>query len=346
MPRTRSLAWAQLKIGIITIVALTLAAILIFALSGSGGFSWERYELKTNFSNTAGLIEGSQVRIAGVPVGSVTDIAFAGDRVEVTFEISREMQARVTTDSRASLGSVSLLGEAAVDITAATTGTPIAEGGTVPPGPAAGSMTDTLATASKTAEAATALIEDIRAGRGSVGKMFTDDALYTELNAFVAAAEEVASNVNRGRGTLGRLATNDTTARALEASLTNLQDVTARIRNGEGSIGKLLTDDALSRSLTSTTQNLDAITGRLSKGEGTLGQMMTNDQLFQRLNSMSNRMDTLVASLNAGEGTAGALLRDKQLYENINSTVVEVRGLVEAIKADPRKYLNVRVSLF
>ena len=45
-------------------------------------------------------------------------------------------------------------------------------------------------------------------------------------------------------------------------------------------------------------------------------------------------------------GTAGALLRDKQLYDNINTTVVEVLSLVEAIKADPRKYLNVRVSLF
>jgi phospholipid/cholesterol/gamma-HCH transport system substrate-binding protein len=346
MPRTRSLAWAELKIGIITIASLTLAAILIFALSGAGGFSWERYELKTTFTNIAGLIEGSQVRISGVPVGKVTGIAFVGDRVEVTFEISKEMQSRVTTESRAGLGSVSLLGEAAVDITASTTGTPIPEGGTVPPGPAVGSMTDTLATASKTAESATALIEDIRAGRGTVGKLFTDDTLHTELNAFITAAEQVASNVNRGRGTLGRLATNDATARALEGSLQNLEAVTARIRSGEGSLGKLLNDDALSRSLTSATTNLDTITGRLSKGEGTLGQLMTNDQLFKQLTSMSNRLDGVMASLQQGEGTAGQLLRDKQLYENMNAAVAEMKNLITDIRADPRKYLNVRVSLF
>ena len=42
----------------------------------------------------------------------------------------------------------------------------------------------------------------------------------------------------------------------------------------------------------------------------------------------------------------GLLLNDKQMYEKINATVDEVRGLVAAIKADPKKYLNVRVSIF
>jgi len=54
----------------------------------------------------------------------------------------------------------------------------------------------------------------------------------------------------------------------------------------------------------------------------------------------------LIASLNQGEGTAGQLLQDKQLYENMNGAVVELRNLVKAITADPRKFLNVRVSLF
>src|SRR5262245_26408480 len=96
MPRTRSLAWSELKIGIVTVAALGLAGTLIFMLSGAGGFSWQRYSLKTVFDNIAGLNEGSQVRIAGVPVGAVTNIDFLGDRVEVTFAISHDMQQRVT----------------------------------------------------------------------------------------------------------------------------------------------------------------------------------------------------------------------------------------------------------
>ena len=61
---------------------------------------------------------------------------------------------------------------------------------------------------------------------------------------------------------------------------------------------------------------------------------------------MSDRFDKVAASLQQGQGTMGLLLQDKQMYEKINATVDEVRGLVAAIKADPRKYLNVRVSIF
>ena len=50
--------------------------------------------------------------------------------------------------------------------------------------------------------------------------------------------------------------------------------------------------------------------------------------------------------MNAGEGTAGQLLRDKQLYENMNQAVGELRDLFAEIKKDPKKYLNVKVSIF
>ena len=80
MPRTRSLAWAELKIGIIAVFALVMAGLLIFAVGGSGGFFWQRYPLKARFANVAGLKSGSPVRVAGVEVGSVTDVELVGRR--------------------------------------------------------------------------------------------------------------------------------------------------------------------------------------------------------------------------------------------------------------------------
>ena len=346
MPRTRSLAWAELKIGLISIAALALAAVLIFALTGSAGFSWERYALKTVFTNIAGLNEGSLVRIAGVPVGSVTNIGFVGDRVEVTLEISEEMRPRVTTGSTAALGSVSLLGEAAVDITPSTAGTPIPEWGYIPSGVAVGSLAEVTTRATQGIEQMSGLLRDIRAGRGTVGQLFTNDALYQEMNALVAAAENVVQSVNAGHGTLGRLANDPAAAEALERSMQNFEMITARIRAGEGSLGKFLTDDTFAQSLSKTTSNLDAITGRINRGEGTAGALVSDRELYNRLNSMSERLDTVMSGLQQGEGTAGQLLRDKQLYENMNGAVGELRALVRDIRADPRKFLNVRVSLF
>ena len=346
MPRTRSLAWSELKIGIVSIFAIGIAGLLIFMVSGEGGMFWQRYSIKTVFADIAGLKEGAPVRVAGVEVGSVSSLDFVGDRVEVTMEVSKDQQARITNQSKAVLGSVSLLGEAAVDITANSRGTPVQEWGYVPSGPAPGTLTSVAEQATEGLKQTTALVEDIRAGRGTLGKLMTDEALYNELNQFVTASEEVMRGLTEGRGTLGRLATNPAAAQALERSLQNLEMVTARIRNGEGSLGHLVNDPAFGRSVTSATANLDAITGRMNRGEGTAGKLMTDAELYNRLNSMADRLDKLGAGLNQGEGTAGQLLHDKQLYENMNGAVTEVRALVKDIRADPRKYLNVRVSIF
>jgi phospholipid/cholesterol/gamma-HCH transport system substrate-binding protein len=346
MPRTRSLAWAELKIGLLSLVALAIAAVFIFLLTGANGFFWQRYPIKTVFPEVAGLKEGAPVRVAGVEVGSVVGIEFVGDRVEVSMEVLKENRPRITNTSHATLGSVSLLGEAAVDLTASSAGTPIQDWGYVRSQRASGSLASVADSATAGLEEATELMQDIRAGRGTLGRLFTDDALYRELTSLVSSAEVVANNVNQGRGTLGRLVNDPTAARALESSMENLQAMTARIRAGEGSLGKLLNDDSLAASMKSATANLDAFTGRINRGEGTIGKLATDRALYDRMNSVSERLDKVVTALQAGEGTAGQLLRDKQLYENMNGTMAELRDLVAAIRKDPKRFLNVRVSLF
>jgi phospholipid/cholesterol/gamma-HCH transport system substrate-binding protein len=346
MPRTRSLGWAELKIGMVTAFAIIMAMTLIFLLSGEGGFFWQRYSVKTLFPNAAGLKPGAPVRLAGVEVGSVREVDLSGNQVEVVMEINRNYQQHVTTDSRASLGSVSLLGESAVDITASRSGLPIPEWGYVPSGPAVGSLAEVTTKATEGIEQLTVILQDIRGGRGTIGRLFSDDALYREMNSLVAAAEDVVQNVNAGRGTLGRLANDPTAARSLETSLQNFEAISARIRAGEGTLGKFLTDESVARSVSSTSANLNEITGRINRGEGTAGRLITDRALYDRLNSMSDRLDKVMAGLQQGEGTAGRLLRDRELYENMNSAVGELRQLVRDIRADPRKFLNVRVSIF
>jgi phospholipid/cholesterol/gamma-HCH transport system substrate-binding protein len=346
MPRTRSLAWSELKIGLMSIFALVVATAFIFLLTGSNGFFWQRYSIKTVFPDVAGLKEGAPVRVAGVEVGTVTGVEFVGDRVEVLMEVLKENRPRITSTSIATLGSVSLLGEAAVDITASSGGMTIQDWGYVPSRRASGSLSSVADSANASIEEATALMKDLRAGKGTLGRLFTDEQLYKELIGLVSSAEQVANTMNQGRGTIGRLMNNPAAARSLENSLDNLQAVTARIRAGEGSLGKLLNDDSLATSLKSATGNLDAFTGRINRGEGTLGKLATDQELYNRLNSVSDRLDKVVGALQQGEGTAGQLLHDKQLYENMNGTMVEIRDLVAAIKKDPKRYLNVRVSLF
>ncbi len=183
MPRTRSLAWAELKIGIVAVAAMVLATMIIVAVGGAGGFSWQRYELKTKFPDVKGLKSGAVVRVAGVEVGKVTDVALSGAEVEVLLEVKKGNEQRITTDSRASIGSLSLLGEPVIDISPTTTGTPLKDGDYIPAGRAPGQLADVADGARESLEQMTAMLKDIRAGKGTVGKLFSDDELYKEITA-------------------------------------------------------------------------------------------------------------------------------------------------------------------
>lgn len=346
MPRTRSLKWSELKIGIMAVVALVIAAALILALGGEGGFFWQRYNLKVKFSNAGGVQRGSPVRLAGVTVGAVTDIQFSGSDVEMLLELREDMQDRVRTTSRATIGAVSLLGEGAVDITATTTGEPIQAGGYVPSDPPPAQLSDVTAQANKGITELTSLIQDVRAGKGTVGKLVTDEQLYADLQQFTAAARDVTQGLSTGKGTLGQLLNNPESARQLEASLKNLTAITEKINKGQGSLGQLMNDPALAKNLNEVTANFSSLSASLNKGEGTMGQLMKNDALYKRLDAVTTNLEQLTASLNQGQGTMGQLMKDKQLYDNMNRTITEMQQLLADIRKDPKKYLNLRMSIF
>jgi phospholipid/cholesterol/gamma-HCH transport system substrate-binding protein len=346
MPRTRSLKWSELKIGIMAVVAIFIAASLILTLGGQGGFFWQRYKLKARFPNAGGVKSGSPVRVAGVDVGSVTGIHFAGSEVEMDLQLRKDTRERVRTASRATIGSVSLLGEGAVDITATTTGDPIPEFGYVPAGPAAAQMSEVTTKASEGITSLTGLIDDIRAGRGTVGKLMTDDDLYQDLQRFTAAARDVTQNLQRGKGTLGQLLNNPESGQQLEASLRNLTAITDKINKGQGSLGQLMNDPAFAKSLTSATSNFESLSAKLNKGEGSAGKLMNDAALYNRLNAVTGQLEQLTTKLNQGEGTMGQLMQDRQLYDNMNKTVTELHALVADIRKDPKKFLSAKISIF
>jgi phospholipid/cholesterol/gamma-HCH transport system substrate-binding protein len=346
MPRTRSIAWSELKVGIIGVAALALVSFLIFQVGGEGGFWQARYPLKTRFVDTGGLKAGAVVRLNGKEVGTVESVEFSGTELEVVLELQEEVRSLVTTNTRAVVGSLGLLGEPIVDLRSRPGGRVLSDWEYVASTASAASMADLTTTASEGLQQLNQLLADARAGRGTLGKLVADDALYTEMHAFVASAAQLSRAINSGRGTMGSLINDPSVHNALKSSLENLQTMTARINSGQGALGRFLNDEATGRSLSSTMANMDQVTGRLTRGEGTAGKLLTDQQLYDRLNSMAGRVDEVVNGLNAGRGTAGQLLQDRALYENMNRAVTELRDLLGEIRKDPRKYLRVNVSIF
>lgn len=346
MPRTRSIGWAQLKIGIVAVAAMVLASMLILAVGGQGGFPWQRYPLRAEFADVQGMKTGAVVRIAGKDVGKVVAVDFDGDGIVVGLELSQDVRSLVTDQSVASIGTLSLLGEPLVDITPASAGTPLPDGATLTTSAAAGGIAQTAAAAEATLEQVRSLLEGVQAGKGSMGKLVTDDALYAEFTGLLEKANTVAMQVSAGKGTVSALLNDPSAYVAMKASLDDLQAMTAGIRRGEGPLGTLFADEALGRSLSSTATNLESVSGRLNRGEGTVGKLLNDSELYDRLDALTARLDGLVSGLSSGKGTAGQLLHDTALYDNMNQAATSLNELLAAIKADPRKHLTVRVSIF
>ena len=346
MPRTRSLAWSELKIGALTVFALVMAGLLVFAVGGAGGFFWQRYPLKTRFQNIATVRSGTPVRVAGIEMGVVSEVKLVGTGVEAWLEVADEVRPLITNQSLAVIGAISLLGEGAIDITPAPGGTPIPEWGYVPSGVDPTSIAALSGVAGRGLDETAELIAELRAGKGTLGRLFTDDTAYRDMEALMASATRVADAVRNGRGSVGRLLDDPRVYNELVASTSALNKITGTIARGEGSLGRLLNDPALARSATAAAASVDQVAGRLARGEGTAGKLLTDETLFARVNATAQRLDDLTARLQAGQGTAGMLLQDRQLYENMSAAVTELRGLVSDIRKDPKKFLNVKVSLF
>ena len=346
MPRTRSLAWSELKIGIVAVVAIAMAVMFVIAVGGQGGFSWQQYDLITKFPDVKGLKSGAVVRVAGVEVGKVDEVKLTGSEVEVRLKVNEENKSRITDQSRATIGSLSLLGEPVIDLLPATQGRQLQEGDFLPAGRAPGQLADVAEGATQSLQQVTGILQDIRAGKGTVGKLFTDDQIYQEVNGLIHSAGVVASELAKGRGTVAMMIRDPAAYNRMNSALGYLQDSLKRINAGEGSLGRLLKDEALAKSLTSASANFDQVTARLNRNDNTMGRLLTERELYDKFNSLTTRIDALTDGLQKGEGSAGRLLKDKELYDHLNAAASEMRQLIGDIRKDPKKYLNVRVSIF
>src|SRR5438477_3029525 len=112
--RTRS------RVGIIVFAALVIFGGIILTIGGKSGFFLARTSYFARFPNTQGLIEGNQVRLAGVSVGAVRKIEVPkrpGEDLTIHFDIERRYQHLVKTDSRVEIKTIGLLGDKYLEVT-------------------------------------------------------------------------------------------------------------------------------------------------------------------------------------------------------------------------------------
>ena len=97
------------------VVLLVAAIFLVFAYSSSGiGGSVSGYDLNAKFFNAEGLRIGSDVRLSGVKVGSVTEQTLDAKTYQAVIGMTLRTDVQLPEDSVAKISSSGLLGDAYV----------------------------------------------------------------------------------------------------------------------------------------------------------------------------------------------------------------------------------------
>src|SRR5262249_10054591 len=138
MPQRKQIVWAELKVGLLTLVSIVLLVVGIFLVTGRTGFFTKTVVVRTLAPDAGGLRGGAPVRLAGIDVGKVKEVRISGleDRtraVEITMEINRDNFSQLRSDSEAFLAAEGLLGERYVNLSKGSqSAAPVSADATIP----------------------------------------------------------------------------------------------------------------------------------------------------------------------------------------------------------------------
>ena len=357
MPSQKQLKWSQLRVGLTLLFASITLAVLIFVMSGTGGWFTRKITLRSYFDNAGGLREGAPVRLAGVDIGNVTGIRIVPNKlttpVEVTMKVNTKYKFNLRKDSITLLSTAGVLGETYVDIDSSTASAAEAKDGDTLAARSQPELQDVVRASQGTLQNIDTLLKRvdrimafIESGQGSIGKVIYDPALYNQLNATVVEFKGLVDDIQNGKGSLGPLFTNDEMYKKAIGAIDKLNAIVDDLQQGKGAAGKLLKDPELYDNANKTIANVRQLTDDINAGKGAIGKMAHDQEFAAKLQTTMNNLASLSERLEKGEGTAGLLFKDPALYNNSNQMLMEARELVKSIRENPKKYLTFHVKVF
>ncbi len=357
MPSQKQVKWSQLKVGLTVLIASLVLMILIFLMNQSGGVFTRKIILRSYFDNASGLVSGAPVRFQGVDVGNVMAIRIVANKqltpVEVDMKVMAKYREAIRKNSVTSLETAGVLGSTYVEIDSSQAAGPVAEDGDVLNTREHPDFNDVVRSSQSTLQNMDALIKRldriiafVESGQGSIGKLIYDPGLYNRLNTTLNEFQTIAGDVSNGKGSLGKLVASDELYQKANSTVDKLNLIIDDIQAGKGTAGKFLKDPTLYNSANETVANLKKFTDDVNAGKGALGKLTRDEEFAAKLQNTMNRLSSIADQLDSGQGTMGKLLKDPTLYTNTDQMLIETRGLVKAIRENPKRYLTFRVKVF
>ncbi len=325
-------------VGVSVLVVITvLVGTVLWLNQSSIGERRDKLVVRTRDVGGAGL--GSPVMIRGVQSGRIDQVTL-GDNGWVVVRLALDPDITMPDDPVVLLQSASLFGEWQANLLSA-----------------AGVPADR--------ELRAAITEARGAGDTLPGALLPDIAQLTAVAGRIAGdVAEVADRVRtvfddsaalEMRSTIRSVA--DLSAelqRTVARQSRNLDSVSVDVQRGVRDLGiAAAVIDSVARRVDASTSRgeIQSIVGTVQQAASELlasaRQLRTLSVDVERTQVRLERAvasaDSVFAKVNRGDGTMGRLVNDPQLYSNSDSLMIELRALVADIRANPRKYFNLRI---
>lgn len=297
----------ELSIGISVTVA-TLIVVLGILLLGKSNFLVNGMLVNMTVQNAEGLGVGDDVLYRGIVAGSVQSISLGPRGVLVVLKLPGAP--KIPDNSTFSIRDSSLLGGKEVDITAGTSSAYLQPNAEV-----AGQSQPGLLNIAQQSSGLSQRLNTILGNVDTLSGPQTTQNLYAALQSLTELTNSlqllVSANTHNVSSTLANLKNVSASA---TTTMSNLNQISSENRT---SVHSLLVE------MNATTRQLQSVIQQTSVTVAELNQVLK--------------------SLQDGRGSLGKLMVDDSLYVEMKAAVQQFDSLVKDIKANPKKYVTVKI---
>lgn len=310
------------KLGMFVVVGILLFIVIIYVIGINRNLFGSNFILNSQFKNVSGLKVGSNVRLSGINIGTVSKIEFITDSlVLVRLLIKDEFQQYIKIDALASIGSDGLVGDKVLIIEPGSYSKSVVKDNGIIASNSTIEIEDVMKSIKKSAENAEIITNELadfsfkmNDKNGFLSKVMTDKKFALSMEKTIGNLEistnEIAKfspKINDQNGVINRLFVDknfsnkiDKTITNLEKSTSDLSIFTSKINTENSTLTKLITDPNFAKSISNTFRNLEIstndfvkFTSKINNDSNVLSKLIDNKRL-------GNSVDSTITKIGVG----------------------------------------------
>jgi phospholipid/cholesterol/gamma-HCH transport system substrate-binding protein len=288
---------------------------MVVIVARQEGLFQEYVEYRAIFKNVSGLKPGSEVHLAGVTVGNILKTSINPDgNIVVTFQVLKQYSDRIRRDSRCTIGFMGLLGEKSLDLTPGSIKEP-----PIPPEGLVVSV-EPLDITQLLARAAPSLNDVQKVLTNLVSITESMAGPESDFNKIFSELKDIVSKINAGKGSLGKLVNDPALYRDTADSMKQVRKFVDNLEKSKGLIGALMNDPAFKEQTLKTMTEMQATFASLRITAANLKAAAA------RLPDITKKLDSFLVNLNrAGKGLPGLVTQGESAFSDVDTTTKAIQ---------------------